>query len=160
MPFPTDAHDRRTPRLPRLIVRTERGLIRAGARSTRHAVISIVAPPAPERAEREPVNLAIVLDRSGSMGGQKFVLARRAVEQALAQLQPRDTFALVVYDNDVDLLAPCGPATAVARQAALSALDGIQPRGSTDLAAGYASSSRWPCSEPTPAAAAASPAPW
>jgi Ca-activated chloride channel family protein len=83
------------------------------------------------------VNLALVLDRSGSMAGEKFVLARKAVEQALAQLQPEDHFALVVYDDRVDVLAGSAPATPAARRAALDRLAAIEPRGSTDLAGGW-----------------------
>jgi superfamily I DNA and/or RNA helicase len=45
---------------------------------------TFVAPEAPPRAERLPVNVAVILDRSGSMEGErKFDLAREAVEQAL-----------------------------------------------------------------------------
>ena len=66
-------------------VRTDRQLIRAGASSTRYVMVSGVAPDAPRRAERLPVNVALILDRSGSMdGAHKFDLARTAVEQAAA----------------------------------------------------------------------------
>jgi len=44
--------------------------VRAEAPSTRYALVSLTAPEAPRRAERQPVNVAFVLDRSGSMGGQ------------------------------------------------------------------------------------------
>lgn len=134
---PPNPQDHAPPHEPGLAVRTDRTLIRAESRSTRCALVTFSAPRAPERAERIPVNLALVLDRSGSMGGEKFVLARQAVEQALAQLHPSDHFALVVYDDRVDVLAESAPATHAARRAALDRLAAIEPRGSTDLAGGW-----------------------
>ena len=134
---PNDPQDLPTGQAPELTARTERALVRASAPSTRHALVEIAAPRLPRRAARVPVNLALVLDRSGSMGGGKFELARRAVEQALAQLHPEDRFALVVYDDEVDVLAPSSPATPEARRDALERLAHVHPRGSTDLAGGW-----------------------
>jgi hypothetical protein len=53
----------------RFTVRADRQLIRAGARSRRFLCAEILAPEAPSRPGRLPVNLAFVLDRSGSMEG-------------------------------------------------------------------------------------------
>lgn len=116
----------------------DRTLIRAEGASTRYLLASYTAPVAPRRADRLPVSVALVLDRSGSMAGErKFALARLAVEQALQLLRPTDRFSLVVYDERIDVLAPARAATAEAKGAALSALRRIEPRGSTDLHAGW-----------------------
>ena len=123
---------------PVLSLRTDRALVRAGARSRRWLLVSITAPEAPARAERLPVNVALVLDRSGSMAGsRKFELARQAIEQALRMLRPEDSFSLVTYDEQVDVLAPASAATPDARRRALEALAHVGPRGSTDLCAGW-----------------------
>jgi Ca-activated chloride channel family protein len=123
----------------RLSLRTDRRLLRAEARSTRYLLASITAPAAPARASRMPVNVGFVLDRSGSMDGdRKFGLAREAVEQALRLLHPEDRFTLVVYDQEVDVLAPATLATPEAKGLALSRLRAVGPRGSTDLHAGWA----------------------
>ena len=122
----------------RLTLRTDRPLIRAEARSTRYLLASITAPTAPARANRLPVNVGFVLDRSGSMDGErKFGLAREAVEQALGLLHPEDRFTLVVYDSEVDVLAPSTLASPEAKRLALSRLASVGPRGSTDLHAGW-----------------------
>lgn len=121
----------------RLDVRTDRSLIRAAARSRRFVTVRWTAPEAPPRAGRTPVNVAIVLDRSGSMGGEKFVLARQAAERALALLRPEDRFALVVYDTEIDVLAASTPAVPEAKRNALAALAGVGPRGGTDLGGGW-----------------------
>jgi len=119
-------------------VRTDRRFIRTDARGERYILVSYAAPEAPHRAERLPVNVALVLDRSGSMSGErKFDLAREAVEQSLKMLHSDDRFALIVYDDLVDLLHPSSFAMPSAKRRALQALSEIGPRGSTDLCAGW-----------------------
>lgn len=121
-----------------LTVRTDRELIRANASSTRYLWVSFTAPAAPARADRVPVNVAFVLDRSGSMAAEnKFPIAQRAVEQALRMLPPDDRFALVVYDDRVDVLMSSTQASAEAKHAALRALAEVHPRGSTNLCSGW-----------------------
>ena len=120
-----------------LSLRTDRSLLRAAARSTRYLMISLTAPTAPPRADRLPVNVGLVLDRSGSMDGErKFELAREAVEASLRMLHPEDRFTLVVYDTDVDVLVSSTFATPEAKRLALSRLADVGPRGGTDLHAG------------------------
>jgi Ca-activated chloride channel family protein len=119
-------------------LRTDRRLIRAGSRNTRYLLASIVAPAAAPREGRLPVNVALVLDRSGSMDGErKFELAREGVERALALLRPEDRFTLVVYDTTVDVLTESTEATAEARRLALARLSEVGPRGGTDLHGGW-----------------------
>lgn len=118
--------------------RTDRSLIRAGARSTRYVLVQLTAPAAEQRAEPRPVNLALVLDRSGSMAGdRKFDLARQAVEQALRALRPIDRFSLVVYDDSINVLTPSTPASREAVSRSLDSLAAIGPGGFTDLSGGW-----------------------
>src|SRR4051812_10873777 len=99
-----------------LSLRTDRSLLRSAARSTRYLMISLTAPTAPPRANRLPVNVGLVLDRSGSMDGErKFDLAREAVVQSLRMLRPEDRFTLVVYDTEIDVLVPSTFATREAK---------------------------------------------
>lgn len=83
----------------RFTVRADRRLIRAGARSRRFLCAEIQAPEAPRREGRLPVNLAFVLDRSGSMEGDKIAHAREAVRQGIRSLRDEDRFAVVAYDE-------------------------------------------------------------
>ena len=123
-----------------LAIQTDRTRIRAAASSTRYVLARITAPPAPERETRLPVNVAIVLDRSGSMADErKFELAREAVEQSLRLLRSDDRFALVVYDSVIDVLMQSTRATPEMKRRALDALREISPRGSTDLGGGWLS---------------------
>lgn len=121
-----------------LHLQTDRLLIRAQAESTRYLLARVTAPVATRREERSPVNIAIVLDRSGSMAGErKFALAREAVEQSLRLLRPEDRFSLVVYDTEIDVLAGSTRATPEATRQALRSLGEIEPRGGTNLGAGW-----------------------
>jgi Ca-activated chloride channel family protein len=121
-----------------LRLRADRQLIRARGSSVRFLLASITAPLAPARNDRMPVNIALVLDRSGSMQGEnKFPLAVSAVEMALELLGKNDRFSLVVFDDAVDVLMPSTLATSDAKKRALRALRQVQPRQSTDLCAGW-----------------------
>jgi Ca-activated chloride channel family protein len=125
---------------PRLIVRPDRRLIRAHGRSERFLLVEITAPtvaPDPSR-RRPPVNLAFVLDRSGSMGGHnKLSLAKQAALESIHRLEAEDRFAVVAYDDQVDVVMPGTQATPDARREAARRLAGIGPRNSTDLHAGW-----------------------
>ena len=88
----------------RFQVETDRPLI-ANDSMTRYVLATIVAPEGAPR-ERPPVNLGLVLDRSGSMGGDKIRLAKDAAVAAIRRLDPRDRFSVVVYDEQVDVVVP------------------------------------------------------
>ena len=123
-----------------LAIQTDRTLIRAAASSTRYVLARITAPPASEHETRLPVNVGIVLDRSGSMADErKFGLAREAVESSLRMLRVDDRFALVVYDTVIDVLMRSTRATPESKHHALDALRKVGPRGGTDLGGGWLS---------------------
>jgi Ca-activated chloride channel family protein len=118
-------------------IETDRALIVANAESTRFLTVEITAPEKPGKAERTPVNVALVLDRSGSMGGQKIELAREAVAQAIRLLDTRDRLAIVVFDEQIDVVLESTLASPEAKALAERRLAEIDARGSTNLHAGW-----------------------
>lgn len=125
---------------PNLTIRPDRTLIRAHARSERFLLVEVVAPtvaPDPSR-RRAPVNLAFVLDRSGSMGGQnKLGLAKQAVVEAVHRLEAEDRFSVVAYDDQLEVVIPATAAAPGERRRAADRLAGIDARGSTNLHGGW-----------------------
>jgi Ca-activated chloride channel homolog len=85
--------------------------------------------------QRAPVNLALVIDRSGSMSGPKLQQAKAAARQLVAQLTSADRLALVHYGSDVKSMSStlCTPAN---KEALFAFIDGIIDDGGTNIGAG------------------------
>ena len=64
--------------------------------------------PEPSQS-RMPVNVAFVIDRSGSMQGMPIAQAREAAVMAVNRLLPTDIASVVIFDNRIDVLAPAQP---------------------------------------------------
>jgi Ca-activated chloride channel homolog len=120
-----------------LRARADRRFIRSTHRSERFVLVELEAPAAARKPGREPVNLAFVLDRSGSMSGAKLELAKRAIETAVDGLLPTDRFAIVCYDDRIDVVVEGTNASREAKTNAVERLRGIDARGSTDLGGGF-----------------------
>lgn len=120
-----------------LTISQDRRLIRPRWHSKRFVVVTVTAPEARHSGSRAPANLAFVLDRSGSMNGQKIRLAAQAVEEAIGQLRSDDRFAVVIYDDEVETLIPGTLATPAARAAAIERLRTVAARNMTNLSGGW-----------------------
>ncbi len=92
-------------------------------------------PSTARTAKRAPLNIALVLDRSGSMAeGGKLSYAKQAAKMVIDSLQPHDRLALVEYDEVVSVMWPSAPLETPAMIKRL--IDELRPRGSTNLSGG------------------------
>jgi Ca-activated chloride channel homolog len=84
--------------------------------------------------QRMPTDLVVVLDRSGSMGGDKIENARAAVRGLVGALGEGDRFALVTYSDGAQVPIPLAPAAD--RQRWFPIIDALTPDGGTNLSSG------------------------
>jgi len=100
-----------------------------------HVLLRVQAPPDSD-SEPFPLNLAVVVDRSGSMQGQPISEAKRCVQYLVEHLSPADQVAMVVYNNEVDTPMDLLPAPQAQTKIA-EVLSGVHAGGTTDLHAGW-----------------------
>lgn len=100
-------------------------------------LIRLIAAPDPTARLAAPVDVAFVLDCSGSMGGGKLALAKEGVSLALERLRPIDRVALVIYDDEVEVVQPLTDASEAALGRLQRALGPLDTGGSTFLSGGW-----------------------
>lgn len=94
----------------------------------------LLAPKPEAEDEIRPVakDVLLVLDRSGSMEGEKFRQAQDAMRYVLEHLNPDDRYNLIAFSTGVDVYAPqLQPADDI--KGAISWVDRLSAQGSTDI---------------------------
>src|SRR5258706_4714233 len=103
--------------------------------SSHEVVIRIDLTASPSaRHKRMPLNIAVVLDRSGSMAGAKIERARQAAMMLVDQLAAGDIFSLVAFDLTAEVIIPAQ--VIEDKESIKSRIARIQPRSSTAIYAG------------------------
>ncbi|GKX56963.1 hypothetical protein SOASR030_30750 [Leminorella grimontii] len=88
-----------------------------------------------DASKRTPINLALVIDRSTSMSGDRIEKAREAAILAVNMLQDDDIISIIAYDNDAHVLIPATKATDKKKLIQIIN-DKVTPQGWTALFAG------------------------
>lgn len=106
----------------------------ANEKKTNYLRISLTGFEMPQRAERAPVNTAIVIDNSSSMSGKKIEQARNAAIQAVKRLNHDDIVSVVLYNSTASVLVPATKATD--HESIIQKIRSVRASGSTALFAG------------------------
>mmetsp|Transcript_13561 Transcript_13561/g.38593 ORF Transcript_13561/g.38593 Transcript_13561/m.38593 type:complete len:592 (-) Transcript_13561:665-2440(-) len=86
--------------------------------------------------KRLPLALSVVLDKSGSMGGDKIKLLKKTTEYIVTQLSEEDRLGVVAYDSSVQEVLPTQYMTDDAKEVAIGRIKEIDANGSTNLSGG------------------------
>jgi Ca-activated chloride channel family protein len=96
--------------------------------------IDLSAVPDGKRTRRTPLNLAVVLDRSGSMTGAKIEKAKQAAMQLVDRLRPDDVFSFVIFSDEARVIVPAQHVED--KEALKEKIESVEANGSTALYAG------------------------
>ncbi len=123
--------------IPTLMLTPRRPALLSGFNNALEVLVRVQAPDAPvdNAPPRTALNLALVLDHSGSMSGQPLLEAKRCAAYVIDGLRTTDRAALVVYDNTLQVLVPSHQVTD--KQRFYKALLQVNEGGSTNLHGGW-----------------------
>jgi Ca-activated chloride channel family protein len=96
--------------------------------------INVKSGEAKPGSKRVPLNISLVLDRSGSMAGDKIDYAKQAAMFVVEQLNSDDILSIVNYDDRVQVTSASQPVKS--KEMLKAAIDQICEGGSTNLSGG------------------------
>ena len=115
-------------------VSTPQPVLLAGKKQTTSIKVAVKGFEMQSEKERAPLNIALVIDRSGSMSGTRIEQAKEAAIHAIRRMDSRDIVSVVTFDNNIDVLIP---ATKVSNREDIERkIRDIRPGGTTAIYAG------------------------
>jgi Ca-activated chloride channel family protein len=118
----------------KLAVEPSQSVLAAGEANKAYLRVKLEGVAASEAVSRPPVNVSLVIDRSGSMRGPKMEQAKAAAILALSRLSRQDRVSVIAFDHQVDVIVPAGPFEDFNEMK--RRIDAIYARGQTAIYAG------------------------
>ncbi len=100
-----------------------------------HLMARFVSGSAPQDQNRRPLNLSLVIDRSGSMAGEKIDYTRQAAQFLVQNLGIQDTLSVVLYNDHVETLLM--PEKVRRKDIINQRIGAIKAAGTTNLSSGW-----------------------
>ena len=100
-------------------------------------LITLEAPVAQNHADRLGQTLIVVVDRSGSMQGERLAAVRSSLHSLVERVRAQDTFGIVSFDGHARIEVPTRKFNDHHAPTVHGLIESIQAGGSTDLSGGY-----------------------
>ena len=117
------------------VVRTSHPLVHTGRRHPSHMEVFLRGHEV-KQVRRRPLNVSLVLDRSGSMRGRKMADAKEAARRMVRLLEPGDVVSVISYSDDVRVDWPARRFVVRDEARLLRVIDRLRAGGSTFLEGG------------------------
>lgn len=114
----------------------QNGALLQGADGQTYLGVWVAVPEILAVADRPPMALSLVIDRSGSMSGDKIVNARLAARDFVSRMRDGDMLSVFAYDDTV--MHVFGPSVLepASREIVSARINALQPGGSTNIYGG------------------------
>ncbi|MDY7005870.1 MAG: VWA domain-containing protein [Cyanobacteriota bacterium] len=110
-------------------------LIAIDTQTTLDLILNFNAEEQVQASNRRSLNLSLVIDRSGSMGGKPLRYAIKAAQKLVESLKPDDIVSVVIYDDTPETIL--SPQTAADKAKISTQISRIRAGGCTNLSGGW-----------------------